>query len=127
MSAAWAIAGAAVITAVLYASVQDSSPVFALMLSLAAACVILLRIGSAVQGAFGGIFELARRADSEAFASLARCAGILLLTDYAKALCDEAGAQSLAWCTSLAGRCLVLAAAWPLLREICARIWELTG
>ena len=38
-----------------------------------------------------------------------------------------AGADSLAWCTGLAGRLLVLAAAFPLLEEICQRIWGLAA
>ena len=46
--------------------------------------------------------------------------------DYAKRI-EEAGADSLAWCTGLAGRLLVLAAAFPLLEEICQRIWGLAA
>ena len=42
-------------------------------------------------------------------------------------LCEEAGAESLAWCVGLAGRCLVLAAAWPLLEEILQQIGSMTG
>ena len=41
-----------------------------------------------------------------------------VLTDYTRTLCEEAGAESLGWCVGLAGRCLVLAAAWPLMEEI---------
>ena len=59
--------------------------------------------------------------------SLLRCTGIVLLTDYARTLCEEAGAESLAWCAALAGRLLVLAAAWPLLEEIGQRIWSVLG
>ena len=58
---------------------------------------------------------------------LLRCAGILLLTDYARTLCEEAGADTLAWCAGFAGRCLVLAAAFPLLEEICQKIWGLAA
>ena len=50
-----------------------------------------------------------------------------LLADYARALCEEAGAKSLAWCTALAGRVLVLAAAWPLLEEIGQKIGSIAG
>ena len=53
--------------------------------------------------------------------------GIVLLTDYARALCEEAGAEALAWCTGLSGRVLALAAAWPLLEEIGQRIGSLLG
>lgn len=51
----------------------------------------------------------------------------MLLTDYARTLCEEAGAEALAWCTGLSGRVLALAAAWPLLEEIGQRIGSLLG
>lgn len=127
MTALAVVLGAALISAVLYAALQRVSPVFALVLSLAAAAVMLLRLSTVLQSVVRTLAEFAQRVDGEAFVCLVRCAGILLLTDYASALCEEAGAQSLAWCTSFAGRCLVLAAAWPLLEEICRWIWELTG
>lgn len=127
MTALGAAVGAALLAAVLYAAIQEVSPVFALTLSVAAAAAILLRLSTAMQNIVQGIAELAQRTGGAAFVSLARCAGILLLTDYVRALCEEAGAQSLAWCTSFAGRCLVLAAAWPLLSEVCRRLWEITG
>ena len=37
------------------------------------------------------------------------------------------GAESLAWCTALAGRVMVLAAAWPLLEEIGQKIGSIAG
>lgn len=127
MTALAVVLGAALTAAALCAALQKLAPEYALLLSLAAAVVILLRLGSAFQSVLRGVYELSQRTDGEAFACLLRCTGILLLTDYARALCEEAGAESLACCTSFAGRCLVLAAAWPLLEEICGRIWELTA
>lgn len=53
--------------------------------------------------------------------------GILLLADYTRTLCKESGAEALGWCAGLAGRCLVLAAVFPLLEEVCQRIWGLAG
>ena len=73
------------------------------------------------------VLAFSRRVDGTAFACLLRCAGILLLTDYARTLCEEAGADTLAWCAGFAGRCLVLAAAFPLLEEICQKIWGLAA
>ncbi|MGN0662771.1 MAG: stage III sporulation protein AD [Faecalibacterium sp.] len=127
MNAAVSILGAALAAAVFYTALQKVSPSFAVLLSVGAAAVILLRLSTAFQSVVQGIVRLGQRADGEAFACLLKGAGILLLTDYARTLCEEAGAESLAWCTGLAGRCLVLAAAWPLLESICTRIWELTG
>ena len=85
------------------------------------------RLTVSLQGMIAGLAALASRVDGVAFASLLRCAGVLLLTDYASAVCKEAEAEALAWCTGFAGRVLTLAALWPLLEEVCGMIWELTG
>ena len=92
--------------------------VYALLLSLGAALVLLVRAGTSIRTVLSGIARLAGQADSGAFSCLVRSAAIVLLTDYTRTLCEEAGAESLGWCVGLAGRCLVLAAAWPLLEEI---------
>lgn len=127
MSGIFPVLAAALAAAVLYTTLKDQSPVFALFLSLAAALVILLHLGTSLRELLLWLTALQTRVDGEAFACLLRAAGILLLSDYACTLCREAGAESVAWCANLAGRCLVLAAAWPLLREVYQTIWELTG
>ena len=91
------------------------------------ALILLARVGSAAQSVLSGLVRLEQRAGGDAYGCLLRCTGIVLLTDYARTLCEEAGAESLAWCASLAGRLLVLAAAWPLLEEIGQRIWSVLG
>lgn len=103
MSAAAAAFGLALVAALLYTVLRRSVPSYALLLSL----------GEQTNGA--------------AFSCLMKSAVVLLLTDYTHTLCEEAGAESLAWCVGLAGRCLVLAAAWPLLEEILQRIGSMTG
>ena len=113
MSLALSSLAIAVLAAVLYALFQKSAPTFSLLVSMAAALILLAR--------------LEQRAGGDAYGCLLRCTGIVLLTDYARTLCEEAGAESLAWCASLAGRLLVLAAAWPLLEEIGQRIWSVLG
>ena len=119
--------GLAVLAALVYGLLRKVSPAFGLLFSLAAGVFVLVRLVLVLQGVVEGIAALAGQVDGQAFGCLLRCAGILLLTDYARTLCDEAGAESLAWCTSLAGRVLMLAAIWPLLEEVCGLIWELTG
>lgn len=119
--------GLAVAAALLYGLLRKSDPAFALLLSLAAGLVILARLVFLMQGILTGLTALANRVEGIAFTSLLRCAGILLLTDYASAVCKEAEAEALAWCTSFAGRILTLAALWPLLEEVCEMIWNLTG
>lgn len=119
--------GLAVLGALVYGLLSKVSPSFGLLFSLAAGVFVLVRLVLILQGVVEGIAALAGQVDGQAFGCLLRCAGILLLTDYARTLCDEAGAESLAWCTSLAGRVLMLAAIWPLLEEVCGLIWDLTG
>lgn len=127
MTALGLAVGAALFTAVLYAALQKNSPEFAVLLSAAAALVIMLRLSAACQTVLTLLAQLGQKTGGKAFRCLLRCTGVLLLTDHARTLCEEAGAEALAWCTSLAGRCLVLTAALPLLSEVCSRIWELTA
>ena len=75
-----------------------------MLLSLAAGLVILARLIFFLQGMIAGLTALAGRVEGVAFTSLLRCAGVLLLTDYACAVCKEAEAEALAWCTAFAGR-----------------------
>ena len=118
MSAAVAVFGIALLAALLYAVLEKQTPAYALLLSLGAALVLLVRAGTSIRTVLSGIARLAGQADSGAFSCLVRSAAIVLLTDYTRTLCEEDGAESLGWCVGLAGRCLVLAAAWPLLEEI---------
>lgn len=127
MSTAAAVLAALVLLCVVQAVLQKYSPLFALLLSLGAAVFLLLRVSAAVQPVLEKLLLLAQRTDGQAFRSLLRCAGILLLTDYVRTLCEEAGADSLGWCADLAGRCFVLAAAFPLLEEVCGKIWGIAG
>ena len=112
--------GLAVVGAVLYTLFQKSAPAFGLFVSMGAAVL-------AAEIVLAGFERLEQRAGGDAFSCLLRCTGVILLADYARALCEEAGAESLAWCTALAGRVLVLAAAWPLLEEIGQKIGSIAG
>lgn len=127
MSTSFSILGAAVVFAAAQLLLQKYSPSYAFLLSIGAAVFILFQLGTAVQSLLQGILAFSRRVDGEAFSCLLRCAGILLITSYARTLCEEAGADSLSWCTGLAGRLLVLAAAFPLLEEVCQKIWGLAA
>ena len=86
--------GLAAAAALLYGLLHKSNPVFALLLSLAAGLAILVRLAGVLQGMLAGLTALAARVDGVAFASLLRCAGVLLLTDYACAVCKEAEAEA---------------------------------
>ena len=101
MNTLTAVFGITLLAALLYTALKRSVPSYALFLSLAAALVILVRVGAAFRSVLLGVARLGEQ--------------------------EEAGADSLAWCVGLAGRCLVLAAAWPLLEEILQRIGSMTG
>lgn len=121
------VAGAIIVLAVAQLFLQKDAPVYAVLVSIAAVVFLLLQLSGAVQSLLQRVVVLGHQVDGQAFACLLRCAGILLVTDYARTFCEEAGASSLGWCAGFAGRCLVLGAAWPLLEEICQKIWSLGG
>lgn len=127
MSTSFSILGAVVAFAAAQLLLRKDAPAYAFLLSVGAALFVLLQLGVAVQELLRNVLAFSRRVDGPAFDCLLRCAGILLLTDYARTLCEEAGADTLAWCAGFAGRCLVLAAAFPLLEEICQKIWGLAA
>lgn len=127
MSAVGGLFGLSLLAALLYTTIKSREPAYAALLSLGAALVLLVRAGELFRPALLGIVKLGGQAGSEAFSCLLRSAVIFLLTDYTRTLCEEAGADALAWCVGLAGRCLVLAAAWPLMEEILERIGSMTG
>ena len=127
MNTLTAVFGITLLAALLYTALKRSVPSYALFLSLAAALVILVRVGAAFRSVLLGVARLGEQAGGTAFSCLVRSAVIFLLTDYTRTLCEEAGADALAWCAALAGRCLVLAAVWPLLEQICRTIWGLAG
>lgn len=113
--------------ALVSAILQKTSPSFALVLSVAAAVFLFWKVGQALQTVLRGIALLGQKTNGAAFSCLIRCTGILLLTDYTRTVCEEAGASSLSWCTGFVGRCLMIAAVWPLLETICRTIWGLGG
>ena len=116
MNTLTAVFGIALLAALLYTALKRSVPSYALFLSLAAALVILVRVGAVFRSVLLGVARLGEQAGGAAFSCLVRSAVIFLLTDYTRTLCEEAGADS-----------LVLAAAWPLLEEILQRIGSMTG
>lgn len=124
MSTAVAVFGIALLAALLYAVLEKQAPAYALLLSLGAALVLLVRAGTSIRTVLSGIARLAGQADSGAFSCLVRSAAIVLLTDYTRTLCEEAGAESLGWCVGLAGRCLVLGSGVALAGRDPADDWE---
>ena len=58
MSLALSSLAIAVLAAVLYALFQKSAPTFSLLVSMAAALILLARVGSAAQSVFSGLVRL---------------------------------------------------------------------
>ena len=96
MSTSFSILGAVVAFAAAQLLLRKDAPAYAFLLSVGAALFVLLQLGVAVQELLRNVLAFSRRVDGPAFACLLRCAGILLLTDYARTLCEEAGADTLA-------------------------------
>ena len=103
MSTSFSILGAVVVFAAAQLLLRKDAPAYAFLLSVGAALFVLLQLGAAVQELLRNILAFSRRVDGPAFA------------------------DTLAWCAGFAGRCLVLAAAFPLLEEICQKIWGLAA
>ena len=83
MSTSFSILGAVVVFAAAQLLLRKDAPAYAFLLSVGAALFVLLQLGAAVQELLRNILAFSRRVDGPAFACLLRCAGILLLTDYA--------------------------------------------
>ena len=67
MSAAAAAFGLALVAALLYTVLRRSVPSYALLLSLGAALVLLVRVGSAFRAALLGIVRLGSRRTAQPF------------------------------------------------------------
>ena len=98
MSAAFPVLMALLLMAFAGILLQRYSPAFALLLSLGAAVWLLLRLAQPLRGVLQAMVQLGQRTNAQAFSCLLRSAGILLLADYVRTLCEEAGADTLAWC-----------------------------
>ena len=88
MSTSFSILGAVVVFAAAQLLLRKDAPAYAFLLSVGAALFVLLQLGVAVQELLRNVLAFSRRVDGPAFACLLRCAGILLLTDYARTLCE---------------------------------------
>ena len=89
MSTSFSILGAVVVFAAAQLLLRKDAPAYAFLLSVGAALFVLLQLGATVQELLRNVLAFSRRVDGPAFACLLRCAGILLLTDYARTLCEE--------------------------------------
>ena len=83
---------------------QKELPAYALLLSLGAIVLLLVRLGGTFRSVLEGVALLGQQTDKQAFQCLLRSTGILLLADYTRTLCKESGAEALGWCGRASGR-----------------------
>ena len=121
--------GLCIVGALLALVVKRGSPETALLLAVAAAAVVLLALGPAVQEVLSFLQELAEGSgiSPELFAPLCKTVGIGLVVQVGGGLCRDAGEGALASVIEMAGAVCALAAALPLLRAVLDLLLELMG
>ena len=94
MSSAWVTLGLVAVLAAMHALLQKELPAYALLLSLGAIVLLLVRLGGTFRSVLEGVALLGQQTDKQAFQCLLRSTGILLLADYTRTLCKESGAEA---------------------------------
>lgn len=119
------LAACAVCAAALGAVVKRSSREHALLLAAVTAVLLLL---AALEGA-GPLFRelegLSSAFPGECFPVMLKAVGITIAGQLAAQLCKDAGESALAYAVELAAKAAVLAAAFPLLRQLFDTIGEI--
>ncbi len=115
-------AGVALVAMVLILLLRKELPAYA-MLALAAAMLLFLGLFAAkalpLLEWLEGLGELTGQQE---FLCLIRAAGIALVAQCAQELCEDADLGALGYGVELTGRCLILAAGLPLLRQVLERL-----
>ena len=112
------VTGLCVVGALLALVVKRGSPETALLLTLAAAVVVLLALAGAVEELLAFLAELV---------PLYKTIGIALVVQVGGNLCRDAGESALASVVETAGTLCALLAALPLLRAVLDMLLELMG
>ena len=119
------LAACAVCAAALGAVVKRGSREHALLLAAVTAVLLLL---AALEGA-GPLFRelegLSTAFPGECFPVMLKAVGITIAGQLAAQLCKDAGESALAYAVELAAKAAVLAAAFPLLRQLFDTIGEI--
>ncbi len=119
------LAACAVCAAALGAVVKRSSREHALLLAAVTAVLLLL---AALEGADPLLRELeglSAAFPGECFPVMLKAVGITIAGQLAAQLCKDAGESALAYAVELAAKAAVLAAAFPLLRQLFDTIGEI--
>mgnify|MGYP003602453494 FL=1 len=128
MTTALKLAAAAVILAVLYTALKSWLPVWAPFIGLAGILVLFaLLSGDTLGSLMGYLQDLQQMTGTLAYLCLFKSLGIILLTDYGRDMCRDAGLSAVAGCVEFGGRCLGLLTAWPLFSGVIQNIRLLAG
>lgn len=106
------------IALVLISLLKQYQPTYGLIAVLASmALVCTAALGWALPF-FQWMESVAALADIQGLGSVMKAAGIVLLTRCIQELCKDAGQNALAMAADLVGRCMVLAAAMPMMQKV---------
>lgn len=108
------LAVAALTVTVLYSVVKVWLPAWAPLVAVCGAGAVLAVLAGNETAWLQSLASLQQAVGTEAFQCLFKSVGIILVADYSKNLCRDAGLSSVAVCIEFCGRCLVLLAAWPI-------------
>lgn len=115
-------AGFALAAAAFIVLLRQYLPAYSVLALAGAAMLFLGAFASAAAPAVAWLEGLGEIAGQEEFSCLLKAAGIALVAQNVVELCKDAGLGVLAYGVELTGRCLVLAAALPLLRRVLERL-----
>ncbi len=127
MEQAIQITGVCVVGALLALVLKKGSPETALLLTLAAAVVVLLFLGRAMEELVAFLEELGGKSgvSPELFVPLYKTVGIALVVKVGGGLCRDAGESALASVVETAGAVCALLVSLPLLRAVFSLLLEL--
>ena len=117
------VAGVAIVTVVLAVLLRPYSPVYALLASLAGTVVLLAWMLPYAAQALEWMETFSPYLRGEEFLCLVRAAGIALVAQTAQDLCKDAGMTAMGAKVELAGRCMILLSALPMLRQV-VDVWS---
>lgn len=119
------ICGFCLTALVLVVLLKQYLPVYAAVASLAAVLGLLVVISGWLAPFLHWIQTLPDFPQSENFKYLLKAAGIVLVSQCLQELCRDAGQGALAYAADLAGRCLVLLTALPMMQRALDVLLEL--
>ena len=114
------ILGVGIITAVISVLIRQYKPEYALILALAAGCIMITAIAF---GAYPAIYKVKELLNSASLGSinidiLLKALGIAFITQLAVDACKDAGVSSIATKIELAGKIAILITALPLFEKL---------